>query len=80
MVSLHTDVGEYTFVQLVFGLTMLNLWMSKSVRLAVDVAIFGKVRVEFGILHSNGFRIVPVCLEKVNLQILLHYIIYSYNF
>lgn len=63
MVSSHTDVGEYTFVQLVFGLTMLNLWMSKSVRLAVDVAIFGKVRVEFGILPSNGFKIVPVCLE-----------------
>ena len=51
----------------------------------MDVAIFGKVRVEFGILHTTGFKIVPVCLEtpfdflidwypinpeKVNLQIL----------
>ena len=29
----------------------------------MDVAIFGKVRVEFGILHTSGFKIVPVCLE-----------------
>ena len=27
------------------------------------VAIFGKVRVEFGILHTTGFKIVPVCRE-----------------
>ena len=28
----------------------------------MDIVIFGKVRVEFGILHSTGFKIVPVFL------------------
>ena len=29
----------------------------------MDVATFGKVGVEFGILHTTGFKIASVCLE-----------------